>query len=138
MGNLTRDPSTRQTKTGTSVVTTALAVNDRVPDGQGGYREEAHFLEIVLFGKRAEAFAKFFSKGKPVMVTGRLRQERWQDKETGQPRSKILVVAEEWCFVESGGGARKHGDEDEGGGGRRSGARAPSGGGDDGNFSVPF
>jgi len=127
MGNLTRDPSTRQTKTGTSVVTTALAVNDRVPDGQGGYREEAHFLEIVLFGKRAEAFAKFFSKGKPVMVTGRLRQERWQDKETGQPRSKILVVAEEWCFVESGGGARKHGDDDEGE--RRSGARAPSGGG---------
>lgn len=136
MGNLTRDPSTRQTKTGTSVVTTALAVNDRVPDGQGGYKEEAHFLEIVLFGKRAEAFAKFFSKGKPVMVTGRLRQERWQDKETGQPRSKILVVAEEWCFVESGGGARKHGDDD--GGERRSGARAPSGGGDDGNFSVPF
>jgi len=110
MGNLTRDPEVRQSQTGTYIVKAGLAVNERMPDGQGGWKEEASFFDIVIFGKRAEAFSRFMRKGRPVLVEGKLRQNRWQDKETGQNRSKIEVIVDNWEFAggrsdEAGGGA---------------------------------
>lgn len=114
MGNLTRDPETRQSQSGTFVVRGALAVNDRVPDGQGGWKEEASFIDFVLFGRRAEAFARFLRKGRSVLIEGKLRQSRWQDKESGQNRSKLEVIVDNWEFA----------------GGRGEGAPGGQGGGD--------
>lgn len=102
MGNLSRDPEVRQTPKGTHVARTALAVNERVPDGNGGWKEEASFIDIVLFGQQAESFGRFFKKGKPCLVEGKLRQSKWQDKESGQNRSKLEVIVDRWNFV--GGG----------------------------------
>lgn len=107
MGNLTRDPEVRQAQSGTFVVKAGLAVNDRVPDGQGGWKEEASFFDIVIFGKRGEAFGKFLKKGRPVLIEGKLRQSSWEDKETGQKRSRVEVIVDNWEFVggrEDGGG----------------------------------
>ncbi|RMH04002.1 MAG: single-stranded DNA-binding protein [Planctomycetota bacterium] len=111
MGNLTRDPEVRQAQSGAYVVRAALAVNERVPDGQGGYRDQAHFFDFVVFGRQAESFARWFRKGRPVLIEGRLRQDRWQDKETGRNRSRVEIVCDRWHFVGgreegAGGGAR--------------------------------
>lgn len=116
MGNLTRDPEVRQAQNGTYVTKVGLAVNDRVPDGQGGWKEEASFVDIVVFGKRAEAFGRYLKKGRSVLVEGKIRQSRWQDKETQQNRSKLEVIVDNWEFV--------GGNREEGGGG----GGAPRGG----------
>lgn len=101
MGNLTRDPESRQGKSGTTIVKAGIAVNERMPDGQGGYKEEASFFDCVLFGKRAEAFTRFGQKGKSFLIEGKLRQSRWQDKESGQSRSKVEVIVDNWEFAGS-------------------------------------
>lgn len=103
MGNLARDPEVRQAQNGTYVAKSAIAVNERVPDGQGGWRDEASFFNFVLFGKQAESFGKNFQKGKSILIEGRLREDRWQDKESGQNRSKVEVVADRWYFAGSAG-----------------------------------
>ncbi|MBC8404559.1 MAG: single-stranded DNA-binding protein [Planctomycetes bacterium] len=121
MGNLTRDPEVRQSQTGTFIVKAGIAVNERMPDGQGGWKDEASFFDMVIFGKRAEAFSRFMRKGRTVLVEGKLRQGRWQDKETGQNRSKIEVIVDSWEFA----GGR--GDEAGGGGGQQQ-APASAGG----------
>ncbi len=106
MGNLTRDPELRQTQAGTSLVKAGIAVNERIPDGQGGYREEAHFIDLTIWGKQAESFSRFFQKGKPVLIEGRLNYSTWEDKETGKKRNKLDVVVNRWHFV---GGGREEG-----------------------------
>lgn len=122
MGNLTRDPEVRQAQSGTYVVSGGIAVNERMPDGQGGWKEEPSFFDFVVFGKRGEAFAKFLTKGRPVLLEGKLRQSRWQDRESGQNRSKVEVIVDNWEFA---GGGR----DEQGGGGR--GQMAPSQAGSD-------
>lgn len=109
MGNLTRDPEVRQSQSGTAIVKAGLAVNDRRPDGQGGWKEQAHFFDITLFGSRGEAFARFNKRGACVLIEGRLNFSQWQDKESGQKRSKVDVVVDSWSFTgsksdNSGGG----------------------------------
>lgn len=138
LGNLTRDPEVRQSQSGTTVCKASIAVNDRVPDGSGGYRDEASFFDMVIFGKQAESFERFFSKGRPVLVEGKLRQNRWEDRESGQKRSKIEVVVDRWHFVDSRESGRDSApapaatQTDAGGSGFP--AAADFGGGDD----VPF
>lgn len=109
MGNLTRDPEVRQSQSGTTIAKAGLAINERIPDGQGGWKEEASFFDVVIFGKRAEAFGRFMQKGKPVLVEGKLRENRWQDKESGQNRSKIEVIVDNWEFVGGRGDGRPEG-----------------------------
>ena len=99
MGNLTRDPEVRQSQNGTTIAKTGLAINDRIPDGQGGWKEETSFFDVVIFGKRADAFGRFLQKGKPVLIEGRLKQDRWQDKDSGQNRTKVEVIIDNWEFV---------------------------------------
>lgn len=103
MGNLARDPEVRQAQNGTFVAKSAIAVNERVPDGQGGWKDEASFFNFVLFGKQAESFGRNFQKGKAILIEGRLREDRWQDKETGQNRTRVEVVADRWYFAASAG-----------------------------------
>lgn len=104
MGNLSRDPELMQTKNGTSICRFSIAVNRSYNAQDGSSRDETCFVEMDSFGRTAENISKFFSKGRPILVEGRLRQDTWEDKQTGQKRSKLLVVVERFEFVSSGGG----------------------------------
>lgn len=116
MGNLTRKPEVRFTQGGTAVCKLGLAVNRRFKDQAGEWKEEATFVDVTFFGKRGEAFAKFHDKGKPAFIEGSLRLDTWDDKQSGEKRSKLYVVGDDWQFVGAGGGARDAGaSSDEGG-----------------------
>lgn len=98
IGNLTRDPELRYTQGGLAVCEFGLATNRRFPTAAGETREEVCFVDVVVYGKRSEAFAKYFSKGRPVFVEGRLEFRQWESPE-GQKRNRLRVVAEDWQFV---------------------------------------
>lgn len=93
-GNLTRDPELRQTQSGTSVLSMGVAVNERVKRGDQ-WEDRPSFVDVTVWGARAEALAKFLRKGLRVAVSGRLRQDRWQDAKTGESRSRLGIVADE-------------------------------------------
>lgn len=93
-GNLTRDPELRQTQSGTSVLSMAVAVNERVKRGDQ-WEDRPSYVDVTVWGARAEALSKFLRKGLRVAVSGRLRQDRWQDKQTGENRSRLGIVADE-------------------------------------------
>ena len=99
-GNLGRDPELRVTPTGTSVLSLSVAVNDRVRDQQTGeWRDRANWVDVVVFGSRADDIAPRLAKGSKVAVSGRLRWSQWQDKQTGTNRSKLEVIADEVVFL---------------------------------------
>lgn len=107
-GNLTRDPELRQTSGGTSVLAFGVAVNDRRRNNQTGEWEDyPNFIDCQLFGRRAEALAQYLSKGSKVAIEGKLSQDRWQDRQTGQNRSRIRVTVDQLDFMSSrnGGGS---------------------------------
>jgi len=112
MGNFTRDPELRQTQSGTSVCRFSIAVNRSYNAQDGSARDETCFVEVDCFGKSAENIAKFFSKGKPILLEGRLRQDSWEDKTSGQKRTKLMVVLERFEFV----GSARDGGGNAGGG----------------------
>lgn len=98
-GNLTRDPELRYTPQGAPVCNFAMAVNRYWNDRKTGQRqEETSFLDFEAWGKTAELVAQHCKKGRPLLVEGRLKQDRWQDQ-GGQNRSKVKVVAEQIQFV---------------------------------------
>ena len=102
MGNLTKDPETRTTPSGQTVTNFGLAVN-RTWKGQDGQQQEAvSFINCVAWGKPGEIIAQYLNKGRPVLVSGRLDQRSWDDKESGQKRSTVEVVVEDFNFVDSG------------------------------------
>jgi single-strand DNA-binding protein len=115
MGNLTRDVELKSIQGGQSVAKIGLAVNRRWTGADGERKEDTTFVDCEAWGKTAETMAKFLSKGRPVFIEGRLKTDQWTDKETGKNRSRLLVVIENFQFVDSrqGGG----GGEGEGGGG---------------------
>jgi single-strand DNA-binding protein len=105
MGNLTRKPEVRYTQNGTAICKLGLAVNRRFKDSATGeWREEPTFVDITFFGKRGEAFAKYHDKGKPAFIEGSLRLDTWDDKQSGEKRSKLYVVGDDWQFVGGGSG----------------------------------
>mgnify|MGYP002765664963 CR=1 FL=1 len=93
-GNLTRDPELRTTQSGTSVLSMGVAVNERVKRGDQ-WEDRPSYVDATVWGARAEALAKFLRKGLHVAVSGRLRQDRWQDAKTGENRSRLGIVADE-------------------------------------------
>lgn len=107
LGNLTRDPEVRYTPNGTAVASFAIAVNRRYKQGDET-KDEVSYIDIVVFGRQAEACGQYLNKGDGILVDGRLQQRRWDDKETGQKRSKIEVVAQSVNFMpkRSGAGAQ--------------------------------
>jgi single-strand DNA-binding protein len=92
VGNLTRDPELRYTPGGTAVCDLSLAVNEKWKGKDGQMNEEVSFIDCTCWGKTAEVAAKYLSKGRSCLVSGRLKQDRWDDKTTGAKRSKIHVV----------------------------------------------
>jgi single-strand DNA-binding protein len=107
MGNLTRDPELKHLPRGTAVCELSLAVNKVWKDDQGQKQERASFFGCVAYGSTAENLAKYFSKGKPILIEGELTQETWEDKETGKKREKTKVRIERFEFV--GGNASDNG-----------------------------
>lgn len=94
IGNLTRDPEIKYTPKGTAVCDIGLAINRTyTPDG-GEKREETTFVDVTLFGKVAEVVSKYSAKGQPLYVEGRLQLDSWEDKQTGQKRSKLKVIGD--------------------------------------------
>lgn len=103
VGNLTRDPELRYTPKGMAITKIGLAVNRRWTSESGEQREETTFVDIDAFGKQAETIAQYMKKGSPMLVEGRLRLDQWDDKQTGQKRSKLGVVLDGFQFLGSGG-----------------------------------
>lgn len=118
IGNLTRDPELRYTPKGTAVADLGLAVNRRVSDGNGNWSDETTFVDVTVWGNTAENSQKYLSKGRGVFVEGRLQLDTWEDKQSGQKRSKLKVVGENVQFLPDGrggsgggGGGRSQSDE---------------------------
>ena len=138
-GNLTRDPELRMAGS-TSVVTLGIASNRTFTrSGSTEREEETTFVDVDVWGRQAETCNQYLSKGRMVLVEGRLKMDKWQDKD-GNNRSKLKVVAERVNFMpRSGGNGPQQGDSF---GGSSSGESAPSGGGfpqgETFNDEVPF
>lgn len=104
IGNLTADPEVRTTPRGTSLTELRLAVN-RVTGGpnDADRREETTFLDVTCWGRIGEIAAQYLSKGRPVFIEGRLQMDTWEDKQSGQKRSRIRIIAENLQLLSSGG-----------------------------------
>jgi len=122
-GNLTRDPELRYTPKGMAIAKLGLAINRTWKNEAGETKEEVTFVDVDSFGRQAEVIAQYFKKGRPILIEGRLRLDQWDDKQTGQKRSKLGVVLEGFSFVDSNRG--DGGGSSEGARGRPAAAAAP-------------
>jgi len=102
-GNLTRDPELKYTPKGTAIARLGLAVNRKWKTESGEQKEEVTFVDVDAFGKTAETLAQYLKKGRPILVEGRLKLDQWDDKQSGQKRSKLGVVLESFSFMDSKG-----------------------------------
>jgi single-strand DNA-binding protein len=128
MGNITRDIEVRHLPTtNTAVAKIGLAVNRKWRDAAGELKEEVTYVDCEAFGKTAENISKFFAKGKPIFLEGRLKLDTWKDKTDGSNRSKLKVVVDSFEFVESKGGGGAGGGGFAGGAPARSAAPAAAG-----------
>jgi single-strand DNA-binding protein len=116
-GNLTRDPELRYTPSGKAIAKFALAINRTWTTETGEKKEDTTFVDIDCFGRQAEVISQYMKKGRPLLVEGRLKLDQWDDKQTGQKRSRLGVVLESFSFLDSGRG--------DGGGGAPSEASRP-------------
>jgi single-strand DNA-binding protein len=114
-GNLTRDPEVRYTPKGTAIAKLGMAINRTWKTETGETKEEVTFVDVDAFGRTAEVISQYLKKGRPILVEGRLKLDQWDDKQTGQKRSRLGVVLEGFQFLDSG-----RGGEGGGGGGGRS------------------
>jgi single-strand DNA-binding protein len=94
MGRLTRDPETRTTTTGKTITSFSIAVD------RGGQDDQADFFDVTAWEKLGELVSQYLSKGRRCLVQGRLRQDSWDDKESGKKRSKVEVVATDVTFLD--------------------------------------
>ena len=99
LGNLTRDPEIRYTPKGTAVGRIGLALNRRWKDSDGQQNEETTFVDVDAFGKQAETIGQYLSKGRQILVEGRLKLDEWEDAKTQQKRHKLNVILEKFSFV---------------------------------------
>jgi single-strand DNA-binding protein len=113
MGNLTRDPEMRVTPAGLAICKFSVAINRKFKLQSGEEREEVTYVDVDAFGKQAEVIAKFFSKGKAILVEGRLKTDSWEDKTTKQKRSKLGVTLEGFSFADSSRGSGQGGQGGE-------------------------
>ena len=128
IGNLTRDPEIKYTPKGTAIADIGLACNRTYTTDSGEKREEVTFIDVTLWGRVAEIVGEYCKKGRPLFVEGRLQLDTWDDKATGQKRSKLKVVGENIQLLGSregaGGGTSGGGEHSQ----ERSESRPASGG----------
>lgn len=114
VGNLTRDVEIRTLPSGSQVAEISVAVNDRIKRGND-WVDQTSFFDCTAFGKTAELIQRFGGKGRPVLFECTVRQDRWQDKNSGQNRSKVKFIIDSVTFLNDGKGGGGQG----GGGGQR-------------------
>jgi single-strand DNA-binding protein len=119
VGNLTRDPELRYIPSGTAVSDITLAVNDRIKRGDQ-WVDEVSFIDVTLWGRTAEIANEYLSKGSPLLVEGRLKQDRWE--KDGQKHSKLKVTCDRMQMLGSRDGGGPRGGRSSGG---SSGGEAP-------------
>ena len=124
LGNLTRDPELRHTAQGTSVANFSIAVNRTYKGNDGDFKKETSYFNIIVWGRIGENCAKYLSKGRPVLVEGRL-QNRSYETQDGQKRTVTEIVADNVQFLSAGSGRETMDD-------------GSNAGGDDVGFSADF
>ncbi len=124
IGNVTRDPEVKYTPKGSAVADLGLAINRAYTNQAGEKVEEVTYVDVELWGRLAEIAGEYAKKGRPVFIEGRLRIDSWEDKQSGQKRSRLKVVGEGLQLLGSreGGGGR---DFSEGEGGAPAARPAP-------------
>ncbi len=127
IGNLTRDPEIKYTPKGQAIAELAMAINrNYTVEATGEKREEVTYVDVTLWGRQAEIAKEYLTKGRPVYIEGRLTLDTWDDKTTGQKRSKMRVTGEALQLLGSRGEGGEGGGSTAGGGG---------GGGSTGKYS---
>jgi single-strand DNA-binding protein len=111
LGNLTRDPEVRYTPKGSAVADLGVAVNRQYTLDNGEKREEVTFIDVTFWGRTAEVAGEYLKKGRPVFIEGRLQLDTWDDKQSGQKRSKLKVIGETMQMLGSRGPASDVGEE---------------------------
>ena len=101
-GNLTRDPELKYTPKGTAVAAIGMAINRKWKSESGELKEDVTFVDVDAFGKTAETIAQYLKKGRPILIEGRLKYDTWEDKQSGQKKSKLRVICESFQFLDSG------------------------------------
>lgn len=114
LGNLVADPEIKTLPSGTRVANFTIAVNDRYRGRDGEMVEHTAFVDVSFFGGVVEVCEKYLGKGRSVLVDGKLRQDKWDDKETGAKRSKLTVLGRTLNLMPGG---RERGDTEVGGSG---------------------
>lgn len=102
IGNLGADPETRTTASGTAVSNLRLATTDRQKDKDGNWVDHTEWHRVVCFGRTAENVSKYLQKGRQLYVEGRIRTQKWQDRE-GKDRWTTEIIAEQVRFLGSRG-----------------------------------
>ena len=111
LGNLTRDPEVRYTPKGSAVCDLGIAVNRVYTTDSGEKREEVTYVDVVLWARLAEIAGEYLKKGRPVFIEGRLQMDTWDDKQTGQKRTKLRVVGESMQLLGGRPGGAGGGEE---------------------------
>jgi single-strand DNA-binding protein len=111
LGNLARNWEIRFTGKGTAVGNNSLAVNRKWKDGNGDTKEEAIFIPLVVWDKAAETLAEYQKKGDPGYFEGRLQEDKWEDKKSGEERRAFKVVVEQFQFI--GGKGKDNGESED-------------------------
>lgn len=111
MGNLAQDPEFKEIGNNRKVTNFVIAINREWPGPEGEKGSEVSFIDCAIFGGRAKTVADHFSKGRPIFIEGRLKQEKWVDKGTKKNQSKIRVIVENFSFID---GNKKSAGAEEG------------------------
>jgi single-strand DNA-binding protein len=133
-GNMTRDPEARALPSGQALTKFSLAINRAYTTKEGEKREEVTYVDVESYGKQAEIIAKYCSKGSGILVEGRLKLDQWDDKKTGEKRSRLGVVLENFTFL----GSKPQGGDEGGSSRARGGQDHPTSSASDSSDDVPF
>jgi single-strand DNA-binding protein len=145
MGNCTRDPELKQTPKGTPFCEVGMAINRNYTTESGEKREEVLFVDVTLWGRVAEIAGEYLRKGRPFFIEGRLQLDTWDDKTSGQKRSKLKVIGDNLQLLggkpqgeeggeRGGGGQNRSGNSGGGGYQRREPANSGGGGNSQGEY----
>jgi len=118
VGNITRDPELRSTPSGAQVCSFSVAVNRNYKDSSGSQQESVSFIDCSAWGRAAEIIAQYAKKGSGILVSGRLEQRSWEDKE-GQKRSRVEIVVEDFNFIGGSDGGNYEGGSSSSRGGKK-------------------
>jgi single-strand DNA-binding protein len=142
LGNLTRDPEVRYTPKGSAVCDLGIAVNRVYTTDSGERREEVTYVDVVLWARLAEIAGEYLKKGRPVFVEGRLQMDQWDDKQTGQKRTRLRVVGESMQLLGArpggAGGAEGPGENRQASGGKTTAPPKPSAPAAPDEDEIPF